>query len=227
MILVQRCELCSLCNYIITPRKAQLHIRKQKDKLFEGCTQEQPTSLSWQERQAGCREDCSCFPSLIYKRNWVFRVWGTWQVSHKPHRWLAEGNPPTTFTAHPGLCLLLIHQKARTEVRWLRKGIHPALAWGCAIICSCFTRKTRRKNISLRRPAKKKKKKSHFSTWEQIASQVNCTLTPQSSLVTATCSTSYFIRFANGIDLSTRLFINSHPTTRTEIATANRFSEDK
>lgn len=107
------------------------------------------------------------------------------------------------------------------------EGNSPCSSLGLRHNLQLLHQEDKKKEYITEETSKKKKKKSHFSTWEQIASQVNCTLTPQSSLVTATCSTSYFIRFANGIDLSTRLFINSHPTTRTEIATANRFSEDK
>lgn len=40
-------------------------------------------------------------------------------------------------------------------------------------------------------------------------------------------STPEFIRFANGIDLSARRSINSHPTPPTETAAAEIFSEDK
>lgn len=82
---------------------------------------------SWQEREADCREDRSCFSLLIQKGIW-FSGWGKQKVSHKPHRCLAEGNPPITFTACLGLCLLVIPQKRR-EVRRLRNGIPSALAW--------------------------------------------------------------------------------------------------
>lgn len=73
-------------------------------------------SLSWQERQAGCREDCICCPSPIYGRIWVFRVWGTWQGSHKPHRCLAKGNPlPPPWHAQGSASLSSVRRGQRWE----------------------------------------------------------------------------------------------------------------
>lgn len=82
--------------------------RKQKDKLFEGCT---PATYVFQPvRKARCRLRSSCFSSLINKNNWVFRIWSTWQVQG---RCLAKSNPATTSAACPGLCLPVICQKRR------------------------------------------------------------------------------------------------------------------
>lgn len=116
-------------------------------------------SLSWQERQAGCRDGCTCFPSPIYKRNWVFGIWGTWQGSHEPHGCSAKGNPPPPSRHAQGSASL---SSVRRGQRWeTEDGNSP-----CSSLELCHSRQLlhqKTKGVIHHR----EDRKSHFCTWEK------------------------------------------------------------
>lgn len=124
-------------------------------------------SSSWQDRQAGYRDDRSCFPSLIYKRNWVFSIQSTWQVSHKPYSCLAKGNPPYRLHSMPST---LCHLSSEDRGEKTEEGNLPSSS--LELCHKVQLLHPRGRNISLWRLAKKR---PHFYTWEQTVSQVNCT----------------------------------------------------
>lgn len=105
--------------------------------------------LSWHERQAGCREDCTCFSSPTYRTIWVFRTWGTWQGSHKPHRCWAKGNPlPPSWHAQGSASSSSVRRGQRWETE---HGNSPCSSLELCHSWQLLHQKKERNNASLRR----------------------------------------------------------------------------